>query len=260
MPEKAYNKPIRQISMPGKDARLTTGRTPTKTAHSQQGKPHVTTESQTESIVEVIIRRIKHDIRHGGFAPGQRLIEAEVQQITGASRGPVREAMRRLSAEGLLEILHQKGARVRSLTRDEVEHLYDVREVLEGFAAERAALQFEDAKFRKGLVDIEKSFDKEFDGSAQTYMEYNERLHGFIVEQSRNAYLERVVRDLQIPLVMLRLYPIIDRTFIARARREHAIVIEHLLSGDGMRAGKAMRQHIRSTKETVLAKATLLTA
>ena len=212
-----------------------------------------------ESIVEVIIRRIKHDIRVGGFAPGQRLIEADVQQMTGASRGPVREAMRRLSAEGLLEMQHQKGARVRSLTREEVEHLYDVREVIEGFAAERAALQFEKASFRKTLADIEKSFDRDYDGSAQTYMDYNEHLHRFIVEQSRNAYVERVVRDLQIPLVMLRLYPIIDRTFVMRARREHAIIIEHLLDGDGPRAGKAMRQHIRSTKRTVLAKATLLT-
>jgi DNA-binding GntR family transcriptional regulator len=230
---------------------LTTRHTPSK----KTSQPDIA----TESIVEVIIRRIKHDIRHGRFAPGQRLIEADVQQITGASRGPVREAMRRLSAEGLLEMQHQKGARIRTLTRDEVEHLYDVREVIEGFAAERAALQFENAAFRKKLTDIEKSFDKNFDGSAQTYMDYNESFHRFIVEQSKNAYLERIVHDLQIPLVMLRLYPIIDRAIIMRCRREHAIIAEHLLSGDAARAGKAMRQHIRSMKQTVLAKATLLT-
>src|SRR5262245_60220482 len=123
-----------------------------------------------ESRVETIIRHIKLNIRNGGYAAGQRLIEADVQRLTGASRGPVREAMRRLGAEGLVEIHHQKGARVRRLTRTEVENLYDVRAVIEGLAAQRAATHYKDPQFRNGLRALEKSFAKDFDGSPQSYM------------------------------------------------------------------------------------------
>jgi len=212
-----------------------------------------------ESRVETIIRHIKLNIRNGGYAPGQRLIEADVQRLTGASRGPVREAMRRLGAEGLLEIHHQKGARVRRLTRSEVENLYDVREVIEGLAAHRAATHAKDPSFRNGLTALEKSFAKDFDGSPRSYMAYNERFHEFIVRRSGNAQLERLVAELQVPVFMLRLYSIIDHGVIEQAHAEHVEIVRYLLRGDGERAERAMRKHIRSTKLRVLRKAALLT-
>jgi DNA-binding GntR family transcriptional regulator len=211
-----------------------------------------------ESVVESVIRRIRLNIRNGGYAPGQRLIEADVQQMTGASRGPVREAIRRLSAEGLLEVLHQKGARIRKLTREEVEGLYDVREVIEGLAASGAAKQFRNPDFKKQLETLDRQFVQNYDGSAQTYMEYNERFHEFIVKQSNNAYLERLVQNLQVPIVMLRLFSFIDRPFVERAHREHLEITKYLLRGDSAQAEKAMRKHVRMTKETVLSKAMLL--
>jgi DNA-binding GntR family transcriptional regulator len=210
------------------------------------------------SVVEKIIARIKLNIRNGGYAPGQRLIEADVQHLTGASRGPVREAMRRLAAEGLLEILHQKGARIRKLTREQVEQLYDVREVIEGLAARQAALQFNSPAFRKGLSELEKQFARDYDGSPQTYMNYNERFHEFIVEHSNNAHLERLHKGLQISIVMLRLFSAVDREFVTRAHREHLEITRYLLRGEGAKAERAMRKHVRSTKATVLAKAHFL--
>jgi DNA-binding GntR family transcriptional regulator len=209
------------------------------------------------SLVETIIDRIKLNIRNGGYAPGQRLIEAEVQEMTGASRGPVREAMRRLAAEGVLEIPHQKGARVRKLTHMEIEQLYDVREVVEGLAARQAAMQSNSPAFRKGLADLEKQFVRQYDGSPQTYMDYNERFHKFIVAHSNNAQLERLISGMQISVAMLRLFSVIDREFATRAHREHLEIAKYLLRGDAAKAEQAMRKHVRSTKETVLSKARL---
>ncbi len=211
-----------------------------------------------QSLVETIIGRIKLNIRNGGYAPGQRLIEADVQRMTGASRGPVREAMRRLGAEGLLEIHHQKGARVRRLTRAEVEHLYDVREVIEGLAAQRAAEHCKDPQFRKELAALEKGFVEDYDGSPQSYMTYNERFHAFIVGRSGNPHLERLVAELQVPVFVLRLYFTIDRTSVEEAHAEHAEITRYLLRGDGKAAERAMRKHIRCTKQRVLGRATLL--
>jgi DNA-binding GntR family transcriptional regulator len=207
-----------------------------------------------KSVVESIIRRIKTDVQNGNYAPGQRLIEADLQRDTGASRGPIREAMRRLAAEGLLEIQHLKGARVRRLTRREIENLYDVREVLEGLAASRAAARSDNPAFHAGIAKLEERFKKNFDGSPQVYMEYNEAFHGLVVQHSGNEDLVRLVSELHVPIFMLRLYRIIDRAFIKRAHDEHVEIIKHLLQGDAARAEKAMRKHIRSTKATVLDK------
>lgn len=202
--------------------------------------------------MESIIRRIKQDVQSGNYAPGQRLIEADLQRATGASRGPIREAMRRLAAEGLVEIQHQKGARVRRLTRREIENLYDVREILEGYAASCAAAKSDDPTFRAGLTKLERQFKKDFDGSPRTYMDYNERFHAFIVGQSGNVDLVRLISELHVPIFMLRLYHIIDHSFIRRAHAEHSEITRHLLLGDAPRAGRSMRKHIRSTKATVL--------
>ena len=214
--------------------------------------------SSNESVVEAIIRRIKVNIRNGGYAPGQRLIEVDVQLMTGTSRGPVREAMRRLAAEGVLEILHQKGARVRKLTREDIEGLYDVREVIEGFAAGRAATQHKIPSFRQRLKDLDKEFVEKYDGSPQSWMDYNEHFHDFIVSQSSNIHLERALKNLQIPMVMLRLASFIDRDFVARAHSEHREITKHLLAGDSVKAERAMRKHVQLTKQTVLARAMLL--
>lgn len=214
------------------------------------------TDSPAKSVVESIIRRVKTDVQNGNYAPGQRLIEADLQHATGASRGPIREAMRRLAAEGLIEIQHRKGARVRRLTHRQIENLYDVREVLEGFATRCAAVRADSPAFRSGIAKLEERFKKKFDGSPQAYMDYNAAFHAFIVQHSGNADLVRVVSELHVPIFMLRLYRIIDRDFIARAHDEHAEIVRFLFQGDADRAERSMRKHIRSTKATVLSRTT----
>jgi DNA-binding GntR family transcriptional regulator len=215
-------------------------------------KTPVILPTKSKSVVESVIRQIRQGVQSGNYAPGQRLIEADLQRSIGASRGPIREAMRRLAAEGLLEIEHQKGARVRQLTRVEIENLYDVREVLEGYAASRAAANSGDPVFRKVITELEARFTKDFDGSPKSYMDYNRRFHAAIVGHSSNADLVRLVSELHVPIFMLRLYHIIDLPFIKRAHHEHGEIAGHVLRGDSRRAEQAMRDHIRSTKATVL--------
>src|SRR5262245_45965230 len=83
------------------------------------------------SAVERVIAHVRSGIRDGRFAPGQRLIENDLQASLGVSRGPIREAVRRLAAENLIDVELHKGARVRRLTPDEIKAIYEVREVLE---------------------------------------------------------------------------------------------------------------------------------
>jgi DNA-binding GntR family transcriptional regulator len=205
--------------------------------------------SSSSSVVEGVIDHIRKGVEAGLFAPGQRLIENEIQQAAGVSRGPVREAMRRLAAEGLLEIQHQKGARVRRFTREEVEVLYDVRESVEGIAAKFAARYAKEGNLCRELESVVRSYD----GTAPRYMEYNEQFHELIVQMSQSQLLQAVLMQLRAPVSMRGIYRFADVIGIERAHQQHLAIVEAIKAGDEEGAERAMRAHTRSVKRAVLA-------
>lgn len=209
--------------------------------------------AREQSVVERVITRIRGGIRDGRFAPGQRLIESDLQASLGVSRGPVREAIRRLSAENILHLELHKGARVRRVSAGEIKSIYEVREVLEGLAARLAAESSE--RSDSGFRALEKEFDRSFDGTAQSYLRYNEQFHRLILQRSGNAELFRLVENLQIPSFILLVHVLVDAPSIKRARAEHRPIVEAILKKDGPRAERTMRQHIRSTRLFVLREA-----
>lgn len=201
-------------------------------------------------MVERVIAYIRGGIRDGRLAPGQRLIEGDLQAALRVSRGPIREAVRRLAADNILRVELHKGARVRQLTPEELRAIYDVREVLEGLACRLAAENpgFPDAS----LKALEKDYDRKSDGSGRSYLAYNETFHRLIVQSSRNPELIRLVENLQIPSFLLLVHMMVDAPSITRARAEHRPVVKAILKRDGPAAERAMRAHIRSTKKFVM--------
>jgi DNA-binding GntR family transcriptional regulator len=104
--------------------------------------------------VDFVVDEIREGILSGRYAPGQRLIGRDLTEYVGFSRGPVREALRRLSAEGLIEIVPNRGAVVRHLTRKQVEDLFVVRKNLEGLAARLAAERIHEGKNRALFSEV----------------------------------------------------------------------------------------------------------
>jgi DNA-binding GntR family transcriptional regulator len=202
------------------------------------------------SAVERVNAHIRNSIREGRFAPGQRLIESELQLALGVSRGSIREAIRRLAADNILHIELHKGARVRPLTTAEIESIYEVREVLEGLAGRLAAKNRNPSDTR--LTTLERTFDRVFDGTAKSYLQYNEQFHRLIVQMAGNPELARLVENLQIPSFILLLHVLVDARSIRRARAEHRPIVDAILKKDGAKAERAMRAHIRSTGRFVL--------
>ncbi|UCE30896.1 MAG: GntR family transcriptional regulator, partial [Burkholderiales bacterium] len=91
------------------------------------------------SVVEDAVARLREALLEGRFAPGQRLVEADLVATLGVSRSSVRSALERLAAEGLVRLSAHRGAVARRMSRREVEELYAIRERLEGLAAGLAA-------------------------------------------------------------------------------------------------------------------------
>jgi len=91
-------------------------------------------ELETYSLVELAVDRLRRDILSGRTDPGERLVEEQLTRRLGISRAPLREAMRLLAQQGLVEHIPRRGARVATLSDDDVRELYEVREVLERHA------------------------------------------------------------------------------------------------------------------------------
>lgn len=204
------------------------------------------------SIVDTITDGIRRRIREGHFAPGQRLVETDLQTIFGVSRGPVREAIRRLGSEGLLDIRHNVGAMVRSLSRDEVRNVFRVREVLEGLAARMVAEKAGVGEDLSALSDLERRFEKDFDGTAARYIAYNDEFHQAIVNLSGNNHLIEMTHRLQVRVYRLQVDHLNSSEAFRRSRAEHKSILAALRDGDGARAERLMRKHVRERLPDIL--------
>lgn len=195
-------------------------------------------------------RRLLGDIRGGVLAPGDRLLETEIAARLGISRTPVREAIRLLEADGLVEHIPRQGATVRRLDAGEVTELYEMRGVLEGTAARMAARMAsavelgELAAINAGMVAAR--------GDAPRMYELNRRFHAVLLSAARNRYLARSVAGLQKTLLILGPSTLNEPERADAAGREHAAVLEALERRDEVGAEAAMRAHVAAAHATRL--------
>jgi DNA-binding GntR family transcriptional regulator len=212
------------------------------------------------SRVENIVERLRDRIRNGHLTPGQRLVEADMQQLFQTSRGPIREAVRRLAAEGLVELRHNSGAMVRALTRNEVSNVFRIREVLEGLAARLAADNVRQGVNARELLKLEVAFHRTFDGSPAAYMHYNDLFHELIVRLSANEQLSQLLRQLHVRVYRLQVEALRSSTSHVNSRREHDAIVRAIVKGNGAEAERIMRNHIRRRLTEIMADASELFA
>jgi DNA-binding GntR family transcriptional regulator len=204
------------------------------------------------SLVENIVERVRDRIRDGRLAPGQRLVEADMQRLFEASRGSIREAVRRLAAEGLVELRHNSGAIVRALAPEEVANVFRIREALEALAARLAAENVRRGANPGELLELEARFHRNFDGSAVGYMRYNDAFHDLVVRLSGNEQLIQLVRQLHVRVYRLQVEALRSSASYIDSRREHGAIVRAIAKGDGATAERLMRRHIRRRLPEIL--------
>jgi len=204
--------------------------------------------------VQKVIEAITEGVKDGRYAPGQRLVEADLTGELGVSRGPLREALGRLVAEGILENEPYRGAVVRKLTRADVVDLFQIREVLEGEAARLAAGAIDEGDHRRRMEASLATLDK-FKARPDTlaYMDENTRFHELVVDLSGNLLLARLIGQLQVHAFRLLLRRLIlESSAMPDSIAGHEAVANAILAGDGRTAEREMRRHVRRSGAMVL--------
>lgn len=201
---------------------------------------------------------IRTAIIEGDYEPGKRLTEEFLSSELNVSRTPIREAIRRLEADGLVTTL-KRGVSVKHFSDLEVRQIYDLRAVLEGYAAGQAALvkTHEDINDFKHLNDnmdkiMEESGMAEVSQYAQAILEANNQLHEVILLTCKNDLLRLLISKLIVLPLVFRSYLWRERQDIMRSIDEHRIIIGAIDDGDPYRAQTAMAEHIFRGRDYVL--------
>lgn len=183
-------------------------------------------------------------LRDGTYAPGDRLREAEVSARLGLSRTPVREALRRLEAEGIVVHRPRAGATIRRLDQGEVVELYEMRIVLERTAAELGAKHGTEAEF--DTLDALNAAIAGADDPARAAA-LNGDFHRTLYRAGRNRFLLDAARALNNALLLLGPTTYTDPDRIAEVSDQHRAITDALRAGDATAAGAAAEAHLQAS-------------
>jgi len=203
------------------------------------------TELQDMSQGEAAYYRLYEAIRAGDFRPGDRLREIEVAKRMALSRTPVREALRKLESDGIVEHRPRLGAVIRTLSPSEVVELYEMRLVLERTAAQMAAKHANGAE-----IDILNDINDQIaalSNETQQAAALNQDFHHRIYLASRNRFLLASARGLNNALMLLGPTTLDDEARIKAVSAQHARIIEAIHAGDQTAAGDTAEAHLQTS-------------
>jgi DNA-binding GntR family transcriptional regulator len=204
--------------------------------------------------VDSAYRAIREGILAGTFAQGSHITARQLAEATGLSRTPVREAMRRLEAEGMITLIPNRGAFVARWTENEIEQIYELRVLLESFAAQVAAERINDAQ-REELRALAAEMSRLVEQrpvNVEAIAEVNDRFHKGVLEACGNPRLRDLlgtITEVPLQLSTFRRYSIDE---LRRSASQHAELVSALLVGDGDWARSVRTAHIRSARHTLL--------
>lgn len=188
--------------------------------------------------------RLREAIVRGELAPNQRLVEAEMSSAFGMPRAAVRTALVRLEHEGLVEREPHRGARVRLVPEAEAVEILEARAALEGLAARQAALNLspDGANALREILERQRAALEKQDLLGAS--DVNAELHAKIVELSRHATAQRLIRALNSQMVRYQFRTILIPGRPAQSIEEHTAIVDALTNGQPEAAERAMRRHL----------------
>lgn len=202
--------------------------------------------SLTEQLIEAIVT--------GTYPAGTKVSEAGLATAFGVSRGPLREAMMRVEALGLVERVPHVGARVVTLTHRQLAEIYAVREALEGMAARLACAHITDAEIEQlsAVLDTHHAYIERVDGAAYFHQQGDFDFHYCIIKASHNQKLITLLcGELYHLLRMYRFQSPRAHSRPQQALQEHMQILTAIRERDAELAEMLMRRHIQRSRQLI---------
>ena len=207
---------------------------------------------RSASLASAAQQEIERLILSGELPPGAKLTEAMLSERLGVSRGPIREAFRRLEETGLVRQEKNRGVFVRDIPLDEAAEIFDLRAVMDELAGRRLAqaITAEQSRALRGIVERMEQAARADDADA--YHLLNLEFHDRLVEFAGNRKMATVYRRLVKELSLARRRNLSEQQALSHSVAEHRQILKVIASGDAAAAGRALYEHAEASKQRML--------
>lgn len=206
------------------------------------------------SLVDAAYAQIRQHIFDNVWPPGHRALEQEIALALGMSRTPVREALMRLSSDGLVEIIPRHGMRVLPVSSTDMLEIYQILTALECMATELLARRQPSAGDLKPLVDATRAMDKALKAEdLDAWAAADERFHAQLLELAGNRQLQATVMNYWDRAHRARMFSLRLRPKPVNSTKEHRQMVDRMLAGDAEGAAKVTRAHRERANRELLA-------
>nr|PZN02426.1 MAG: GntR family transcriptional regulator [Pseudomonadota bacterium] len=196
------------------------------------------------ALYDEVVQRLRQMIFEGELAPGSRVPERVLCERFGISRTPLREALRALASEGLIELAPHRGARVSRLSPTDLDHMFEIMEALEALAGELACVRITEA----GIAHVKRLHEEMVRHYRQRnrpeYFRCNQRIHESLVQAAGNPVLSRLYASLGDRMRRARYMANLSEERWRQAVEEHEAILDALIRRDAARIGPLLKAHL----------------
>lgn len=207
---------------------------------------------RSASLATAAQQEIERLILGGELPPGAKLTEATLSERLGVSRGPIREAFRRLEEAGLVRQEKNRGVFVRDIALDEAAEIYDLRAVMDELAGRRLAQSISAEQSRVLRTVVERMEQAARADDADAYHLLNLEFHDRVVEFAGNRKMSSMYRKLVKELALARRRNLSEQQALPHSAAEHRQILKAIASGDPDAAGRALFEHASASKQRML--------
>lgn len=200
-----------------------------------------------------LLADVRELIVAGGIAGGEKVPEATLCERFGVSRTPLREALKVLASEGHVELLPNRGARVRALDRGEIDGLFDVTGALESLAGEQCCARITDAEAQH-IAALQMDMGRAFAArDLAPYYAINREIHQAIIAAAHNPVLQALYEQVNTRIRRVRFATPMTDDIWGRAMAEHEGMANAVARRDGATLASILKTHLRHKRDAILA-------
>lgn len=203
------------------------------------------------SLTTRIFNVLREDILNNKYAEGEKLVEAKLAEDLGVSRTPVREALKQLELDGLVENIPNRGVIVLGISQQDIEDIFEIRTAIEGISARWAVdrITNEELASLKEVYELMEFYT--FKKDVEKFAELNTKFHEVIYKATKSRYLEQVLKDFQYYMKKTRRRSLQVEGRIYDSLSEHKEVLDAFIARDKEWAERALSNHVVNSKKNV---------
>jgi DNA-binding GntR family transcriptional regulator len=214
-------------------------------------KPDAAEKKARQSLADIAYEELKFRIITLVYEPGSYLNEAKLSDDLEIGRTPIHHAVRRLTHEGLIEMIPRKGLIVKAISLQEVSEIIDLRLVNEVYCAGQASERMTPTAEHELEAILKEAEEFAENGDIQSQMMLDRRFHDKIAQTAGNQVLAEVLRNLHERSMRIWFVSLNNETHADRVRSDHWDILNALKSGERAKAEAAMEQHILAFKTNI---------